>query len=99
LRLLRNPYVHAKAGLKNGSLAKKMIDEKFESVELLAKSDAVNSLSILKSFTDKNVIMWFAEEAISCLNGHKQLAVIVRVGKAYRQYLDQTVAHKYPAFV
>jgi uncharacterized protein YutE (UPF0331/DUF86 family) len=62
LRLLRNAYVHAKAGLKNGSLAKKMIDEKFESVELLAKSDALNSLSILKSFTDKNVIMWFAEE-------------------------------------
>jgi len=62
LRLLRNPYVHAKAGLKNGSLVKKMIDGKFESAELLAKSDALNALSTLKSFTDKNVIMWFAED-------------------------------------
>ncbi|EPO0013552.1 hypothetical protein [Vibrio alginolyticus] len=58
LRKIRNPYVHAKAGLKNGSLAKKMIDGRFESAEDLAKSDALKSLGILKSFVHENVFMW-----------------------------------------
>ncbi len=29
LRKIRNPYVHAKAGIKSGSLIKKVIDEAF----------------------------------------------------------------------
>ncbi|MCF9126266.1 hypothetical protein J8A01_23180 [Vibrio parahaemolyticus] len=58
LRKIRNPYVHAKAGLKNGSLAKKLIDGRFESAEDLAKSDALKSLGILKSFVHQNVFMW-----------------------------------------
>jgi uncharacterized protein YutE (UPF0331/DUF86 family) len=62
LRKLRNPYVHAKSGLKNGSLVKKMIDGKFESVEDLVKSDALNALTTLQFFMDKNVIIWFPEE-------------------------------------
>lgn len=61
LRKIRNPYVHAKAGLKNGSLAKKMIDGRFESAEELAKSDALKSLGILKSFVHQNVFMWVPE--------------------------------------
>ncbi|MGB5143162.1 MAG: hypothetical protein WBO22_06685 [Shewanella indica] len=61
LRKIRNPYVHAKAGLKNGSLAKKMIDGRFESAEELAKSDALKSLGILKSFVHQNVFTWVPE--------------------------------------
>ncbi|EPW6438067.1 hypothetical protein [Vibrio parahaemolyticus] len=62
LRKIRNPYVHAKAGIKSGSLIKKMIDGRFESAELLAKSDALQSLTILKVFMEQNVVMWFPED-------------------------------------
>ncbi|ELA9194458.1 hypothetical protein QUO12_002269 [Vibrio parahaemolyticus] len=62
LRKIRNPYVHAKAGIKSGSLIKKMIDGRFESAELLAKSDALESLSILKAFMEQKVVMWFSED-------------------------------------
>ncbi|EIJ0966753.1 TPA: hypothetical protein GRR93_24065 [Vibrio parahaemolyticus] len=61
LRKIRNPYVHAKVGIKSGSLIKKMIDGRFESAELLAKSDAIQSLTILKVFMEQNVVMWFPE--------------------------------------
>ena len=57
LRKIRNPYVHAKVGLKNGSLSKKMLDGRFESAESLAKSDSLKSLNILKSFVQQNVTM------------------------------------------
>lgn len=58
LRKLRNPYVHAKIGLKNGSLAKRMLDEKIYSFEALAQKDAFKALSVLKCFMRKNVLMW-----------------------------------------
>ncbi|MFD2178080.1 hypothetical protein [Veronia pacifica] len=61
LRKIRNPYVHAKAGLKNGSLVKKMIDGRFESAEDLAQSDALKSLEILRSFVHQNVVTFFPQ--------------------------------------
>lgn len=61
LRLLRNPYVHAKAGLKNGSLMKKMIDEKYTSAVDMSKNDALSALRILKDFMQQQVPMWFYE--------------------------------------
>ena len=61
LRLLRNPYVHAKAGLKNGSLVKKMIDRKYISPIDMSKNDAFSALTILKDFMQQQVPMWFYE--------------------------------------
>lgn len=64
LRKIRNTYVHAKVGLKSGSLVKKMIDEHFESAEILAKSDALQSLTILNVFMKQKVTMWFSESEV-----------------------------------
>ncbi|GGZ18647.1 hypothetical protein [Shewanella chilikensis] len=62
LRLIRNPYVHAKAGLKAGSLDKKILDSGiFEPVEF-AKQDSLKSLKILKEFMCLHVPMWFYED-------------------------------------
>jgi len=59
LRKIRNPYVHARVGFKNGSLEKRMMDSKcFDSIEM-AKLDALESLRILKEFKGKHVFMWF----------------------------------------
>ncbi len=62
LRKIRNPYVYAKAGIKSASLIKKMIDGHFELAEFLAKSEALESLSILKAFMEQKVVMWFPED-------------------------------------
>ncbi len=59
LRKLRNSYVHAKVGLKSGSLMKRVIEGKYQSPEELTEKDAVRSLEILKKFKDSNVSMWF----------------------------------------
>jgi len=61
LRLIRNPYVHAKVGLKNGSLTRRMMFEKFDYAEDMAKSDALKAIHILKEFKDQHVFMWFDE--------------------------------------
>ena len=62
LRKLRNPYVHAKVGLKAGSLMKRFIKEQHFDAEQMAKLDAVRSLEILKKFKDASVSMWFYED-------------------------------------
>lgn len=61
LRLIRNPYVHAKVGLKSGSLTRRMMLEKFEYPEEMAKSDAIKAIQVLKEFRDQHVFMWFEE--------------------------------------
>ncbi len=39
-----------------------MIDGHFELAEFLAKSEALESLSILKAFMEQKVVMWFPED-------------------------------------
>lgn len=59
LRQIRNPYVHAKVGLKDGSLEKKMMDNKIYDPVEMAKLDAFEALKVLKEFKENNVSMWF----------------------------------------
>ena len=61
LRLIRNPYVHAKAGFKDSSLDKKIFESKIYDPVEFAKKDSFESLKILKEFMEAHVPMWFDE--------------------------------------
>ncbi|AMQ41785.1 hypothetical protein AMS64_04980 [Aeromonas veronii] len=64
LRRIRNPYVHAKVGLKDGSLQKKMMDKQVYDPVEMARLDAFEALKVLKEFKDNNIYMWFSQNEI-----------------------------------